>query len=698
MLSFSTALFVFILGFGFLIFVHELGHFLVAKWVGIRCTQFAIGFGPPICAWRKGIGFRPASTEAAYEQRVREHLKQHGTTPAPADASSAHSEDFPAPSPQPPSDFNSQQIDDAARRLGLGETEYRLNWLPLGGYVKMLGQEDLDPTAQSQDPRSFNSKSVGARFAVISAGVIMNMIFGVAFFIVAFMVGVAFPPSIVGDVRPGSPAEVAYAVGHENDPEFRGLRIGDRITHVGDTPIRDMMELRLNVALAGEDQALALHVERPGLDQPLRFDVVPDPDPLENLLSIGVAPPRTTTVEQVRDDLRQQHGVEPGMRVVSAAGQPVETYADYARALFQARGEPIELVLRDDETGREATVPQSAHARLIAAEDGPRHLLGLVPPTRVDVVAKNSAADDAGVQVGDLIAELDGHLWPDPGTIQRIVPNAGDRAVRLIVSRDGELVDLGSVTPRRGLLGVSMTVATDSPIIAALLPDSPAAELDIPPGSILRSINDQPVSDWTDAQRLLASLAAADDSLDAVTIEYELTIGDRARERAELPLTPADRLALAAAGWNAPDGLIFGVLEVPLKADNPLHATELGLEKTWQYMVNAYLMLGRLVQGSVKVEHLAGPVGIVYVGTKTTERGWAYFMFFLGLLSVNLAVINFLPIPIADGGHAVFLLTEKIKGSPVSPRVQAAAMYLGLAFLALVFIVVTWNDITKLLR
>ena len=53
-----------VLGFGFLVFVHELGHFVVAKWVGIKCTQFAIGFGPSIVAWRKGIGFRPGSTEA----------------------------------------------------------------------------------------------------------------------------------------------------------------------------------------------------------------------------------------------------------------------------------------------------------------------------------------------------------------------------------------------------------------------------------------------------------------------------------------------------------------------------------------------------------------------------------------------------------------------------------------------------------
>ena len=63
-----------------------------------------------------------------------------------------------------------------ARILGLGETEYRLNWIPLGGYVKMLGQDDLRPGVTAEDPRAYNKKSVGARMIIVSAGVVMNVI------------------------------------------------------------------------------------------------------------------------------------------------------------------------------------------------------------------------------------------------------------------------------------------------------------------------------------------------------------------------------------------------------------------------------------------------------------------------------------------------------------------------------------------
>src|SRR5262245_17116925 len=97
-----------VLGFGFVIFWHELGHFLAAKWAKVRVEQFAVGFGQALISWRKGLGFRWGSSAKEYQQILA------------ADREGVHKRDI------------SQ----------LGETEYRLNWIPLGGYVKMLGQDD----------------------------------------------------------------------------------------------------------------------------------------------------------------------------------------------------------------------------------------------------------------------------------------------------------------------------------------------------------------------------------------------------------------------------------------------------------------------------------------------------------------------------------------------------------------------------
>src|SRR5579862_6539855 len=148
------AILILVLGFGFVIFWHELGHFLAAKSVGIRVEQFAVGFGPAIFAWRKGVGVRIGSTQKDYRDRAEKLLMSRETSELQLKERIG---------------FTDSQIADAANELGLGETEYRLNYIPLGGYVKMLGQDDLKPDALAEDPRAYNKKSVGARMLVISA-------------------------------------------------------------------------------------------------------------------------------------------------------------------------------------------------------------------------------------------------------------------------------------------------------------------------------------------------------------------------------------------------------------------------------------------------------------------------------------------------------------------------------------------------
>ena len=97
---------------------------------------------------------------------------------------------------------------EAEKEAGLGETEYRLNWIPLGGYVKMLGQDDLRPNSEAADPRSYNRKSIPARMVVVSAGVIMNILLAGIGFMVLFMMGFHVPPAWVGNVASDSPAQI----------------------------------------------------------------------------------------------------------------------------------------------------------------------------------------------------------------------------------------------------------------------------------------------------------------------------------------------------------------------------------------------------------------------------------------------------------------------------------------------------------
>src|SRR4051794_6411907 len=160
----TTNILLLVFGFGFVIFWHELGHFIAAKWAGVKVEQFAVGFGQALISWRKGLGFRFGSSAKEFEQAVQ--AAREGV-----------------------------QTRDVSQ---ISDTEYRLNWIPLGGYVKMLGQDDLNPNNIADDPRAYNMKPIPKRMVIVSAGVIMNVILAAIGFFVLFLIGFDVPPPVVG--------------------------------------------------------------------------------------------------------------------------------------------------------------------------------------------------------------------------------------------------------------------------------------------------------------------------------------------------------------------------------------------------------------------------------------------------------------------------------------------------------------------
>ncbi len=671
-----------VIGFGFIIFVHELGHFLVAKAIGIKVTQFAVGMGHAILTWRKGLGLRVGSSETEVNQRIREHITRH------------HGDEH-----DPPSE---QLVREAHEALRISETEYRLNWMPIGGYVKMLGQEDLDPSALSDDPRSFNAQPVWARACVISAGVIVNLIFAMIFFVIAFTYGVEFPRNIVGGVQRNGPASTAFAVGHPGELQYYGLQVGDRIVDVNGEKITDFMEVTLATALAEEGSKLNVTVERPGEPKPLRFIITPEVSPRSDLLSIGVDVPVRLLIEKTLDSTDvYRAGVRPDMRITAVDGEPPSAYHEYHRAITAADGLPVEVSFKHEVTGETTIIALRANPQLTQLPDGAEHLIGFVPATRVPALAKGDPpAKEAGVLPGDILLQVGDVAWPTPRQVSEQVHAANNKMpVLMIVQRDGERKVLPPIDPtRKGKIGIYQDLVLDESIVGQTIAGSPAAMLNLNPGSRITSINGAAVQDWADMQRKLQMDTALADTHAEIRIGYELNIVDKPSGEKTVTLDAEHIQDLAVANWDQPIPMRFFQVDKELiQAGSTAEAVELGFIKTHQMMVKTYLTLARLFQGTVKVSHLKGPIGIVHIGTQVAMQGWTYLLFFLGLISVNLVVINFLPMPIVDGGLMVFLIIEKIKGSPVSPKVMSAANLVGLVMIAALFLTVTYFDINSLL-
>lgn len=678
-----------VLGFSFIVFVHELGHFLAARWAGIRVLAFAIGFGGALVSYRKGLGLRLGSSEREYRRRL---------------ADRGGRVDGPIPEGMG----------------GLSPTEYRINWLPLGGYVKMLGQEDDDPSARSDAPDAYQRCKPWKRMIVISAGVVMNVILAAVLFVIVFSAGLKTEAAVVGAVGIGTPADKA------------GVQQGDRIVAVNGRTPDSFKDVAISVAMAAGGEPLALTVRRPASDglgegELVELSIVPQPDPESRLLALGIGPGATPELSRPKTPAEAEllarayeraelKGVEPGSVLLAADGvTPVGPWW-LDRAARASGGRPFSAIFRSPE-GVLTTVRLAPTAELQVAQVAPapdrivllEHVVGMVPVMTVrDVEAGGRAA---GLKPGDVMARIGSVEYPSLlEGVAEIRARAG-QTVAMAVEREGQLVDLGAVkVSGDGRVGFAIDSTARTSACVSRWPasagDSPAgaappgfAALGVPPGSTILSIGGRPVGSLGEAREALrATLDGPQGGTGPVAVEYRPAVAGAEPRTVQWTLSPADREALSRLSWLSPvsPGLFEPETKL-LRGDSLAGALALGVRETHRVMVQTYLTFARLFQGSVKIEHLKGPVGIAHVGTLIADKGTVWLLFFMAVISVNLAVINFLPLPIVDGGHLLFLVWEHFTGRPVSVVVQNVATLAGLAMIGTIFLIVTYNDIARLI-
>jgi regulator of sigma E protease len=706
-LSSAGSILLIIFGFGVLIFVHELGHFLAAKWAGIRTEGFAVGMGPVVVSWRKGLG----TTLGSSDRRVR------------------------ALAGKPPAELTDAEL----ARHGLGETEYSLRWLPIGGFVKMLGQEDLKAIEETADPRSYTACPIGKRMVVVSAGVIMNVLLAMVLFVIAFLVGVRFDAPVVGDVRAGSPAGTTVATNAAglgvSEP---GLRPGDMVLAIDGGPARTFNDVQIASAMSKPGVPLELTIERAGVPEPLVFPILASVDPASGLLSIGVAPARSARlyagdqagdVDAILGEVGLgDTGLRAGMEMISAAGQPISTHGEFARVADASGGAPVttEWVTRSDDGTVSAPVvvdvpvrpdyalmvqPATGGDGLVFDDLG---LLGLSPLTEISYVGEDSP-NRSVLRPHDVVLRAGSTDYPRFSQFKAAARSRAGGTLDLVLLRDGERTEVSTEVSREGRLGVTIgwveAIPRTADVVTRVVDTSEGADAEAPtavadlgllPGTGFTAVDGQPVAGWRELRDVLrgrTSGALADESGATVRLSIVHPTPGGEAEDVELVLSPADVADLHRLGY-ATDlrGALFEPVHTVLSAGgNPIRAMAMGIGETHKMIVMTYLTIDRLFRGSVGVKQLHGPVGIIDLGSKILPRGFMYFLFFLGIISVNLAVINFLPLPIVDGGLFLFLVYEKIKGRPPSVRFQNAATVVGLCLIGTVFLVTFYNDIMRLL-
>jgi len=683
-----------VVGFSSIIFLHELGHFMAARRAGIKCPVFSIGF--PLPAFLTNLVRLP--------ERFRNILV-----------------------------------------FTKGETEWRIGWIPFGGFVQMKGQSDtptgLDENEDAKD--DFRNVSYVNKVLVISGGVIMNAITGVVFFILAFAVfGVTFIEPEVGgfilhDGRTGEPTS-AWVEGE--------IKPGDHVLSVNGIPVTDFEDVQYEAFFS--TGSVDMKLRRPDGSEyetkvPLnhinpRFDVALPP-----LL------PRTDLLIGDEEAERSNGQLKARDRILKVNGVAVTGFQDLTQRLTMIEGgTAVTLTVEDaDNPGPTKEVQYTPRGRASTAHE---HRLGMALEgvLRIDAVRKTGPAGVAGLKRGDVVtavrrldsatlrrAEADG--WRkvrSASELKQVFAEAANQRLELQVERadaSGKQTMQFALTPQQDSPGASPTVgvvfsigdgATSakpdedaepdrSPVlIADVLPGSPADKAGIQPGDKIAGVIG--IDDFIKTGGIFGLMQKTQKL--SITSQLDLALSKVDEAALEGKPAPPVKLSLIREGSTTPiEAAItpvfsgFGsqplmVIETDILRTPPLtygfgESITKGFEVTHKKVVRILETLKGLFSGQVAITNLAGPVLIAKASYDLTKYGFGTLLFFLGFISINLAIVNFLPIPVLDGGLFVVATIEKIKGSPLNERVMGYINFASFIMVIGLMLFVVFNDIRNLL-
>jgi regulator of sigma E protease len=735
-------------GLGFVIFIHELGHFLVAKWCDVHVQTFSIGFGPalPGC------------------------------------------------------------------RFTWGETTYKLGLIPLGGYVQMVGQVDGDESSDGSedDPRSYRNKSVWQRMAIISAGVTMNAILAVVCFVVVFLgPGKDRKAGVVGVVDSGGaafktgvePGALILRAGGTERPFFEQLMAEvmatgahERLPFEFETrgpsgaPLKRTFDIEPRVAKGDMSRPVI------GISPASRLTLVDQSAgkvaDIERPAWPGTAADRADGGVEFGDEVIATTDPDDPAKVTDLPpdwrkpGSDQRDYFVFARRMQQLAGKEVTLRVRRGPAGDRRTVDVrigAAFHRVLGA----RMLMGQIvavrdrsPAAGTDPVRHVQARNKESGLEGDVIQQVE-VTEPDgrsttifvadnpaggaaaggagkPATGRQASPQQGKKR-QLPLDPERLPYDLRSWAERMRKAKKS----EDSWVVTLRLRRHNAPENPNTRKQYTSVVVRLPwLKDWTYkgaeplapdsplavpelglAYVVKTTVAAVDrpgagddalrpgDVIEKIKVHY-LARGGEIKESPQVTLGEDEwarhfqwlqsqylvkavtlevtrngqsrtfKVALRAdQTWPLADrGLLFDYDLRRQKARGAVEAVVMGLEDTRDTMVQVFQNLRGMVTRRISPKNLGGPLTIAAVAYRYASVDFWEFVFFLGLISINLAVINFLPIPVLDGGHMAFLIYEKIRGRPASEQVRVGATYAGLLLLASLMIFVLYLDITRFFK
>ncbi len=305
------------------------------------------------------------------------------------------------------------------------------------------------------------------------------------------------------------------------------------------------------------------------------------------------------------------------------------------------------------------------------------HGISTIPGTTVYQVEPHTPADSAGLRPFDRILAVDDHPVENWWDLDALLGRPGPH--RLQILRDTDTLVLTFRTPPAGAYGIVPLVP---PEIARVVPGSAAEQAGLHPGDRILRIDTLQVHAWDDLVQIISHRPG-----DTLTLWI-------------LRGSDTFRLRVAVAAVVAAEGDTVGRIGILAPTERvrltPGRALGLAARKTCESVALTYEVLFHLLTGRASVKTIGGPVMIGKLVGESASMGWVQVLILMALISVNLGVINLLPIPALDGGHLTVYLVEVILRRPLPPRVQTRIQQVGFALLLLLMAFITLLDLMRL--
>ena len=408
---------------------------------------------------------------------------------------------------------------------------------------------------------------------------------------------------------------------------------------------------------------------------------------------------RDVKVTVLRDGKETDVTVRPVARLARARvlfAKDDHTFFQYKKAVLSDDGKTIAVTTGHGKTRTlDAEKYQTGRANKL-------DVLGLIPRLRVVSVLEGSRADKAGLKAGDIIVRYADNPSPTFTELQEINKRFADDGdgTTITVIRGGKQLDPLRIVPAKRdgpddetlyQIGIHPGLDLAHTVVAHVRPGSAAEDAKLMAGDVIVEIGDEPTANWNEIIIRRSKYIRG-----KVPVKY--TRGGQDRSTV-IDVTKAAFLPNHYRFSIFAEQAVFEPLKTArVQMSNPLDAVAWGLTQTWDMLVMNYASIRSMMRGTVSTSQMRGPVGIVGLGMEVGRRGVIELTYFLAIISVCLAVFNFLPLPLVDGGLAVILVVEKVRGKPLSVRATNIITVGGIVLILAIFTAVTWNDIARILR